>query len=229
LIETGHRKSIRLPGYDYSRPGAYFVTICTKDRGCFFGEIVDQEMALNDAGRIMEIVWNELPKFYLGVSTDAFQIMPNHVHGIIILNRSVATHVGAGPCACPDVMRSPWVVKRDGQRDGQRVVKRDGQPRGVAPTTTATPTGIDLVLSLPDIVHRFKTMTTKRYADGVKRHGWPRFPGKLWQRNYYEHIVRDDDELFRVREYIMNNPARWATDRENPMAGTTSSNNRTSY
>ena len=125
-------------------------------------------------------VWNEIPKYYPGIVIDAFQIMPNHIHGIIKI-------VGAGPCACPNI----------------------GQPQGVAPTG----------LSLPDVIHRFKTMTTKRYIDGVKHHGWPRFDGKLWQRNYWEHIIRNDDELNRIRQYIINNPAKWEMDRNHPGTG----------
>jgi len=72
-------------------------------------------------------------------------------------------------------------------------------------------------MSLSDVVHRFKTMTTKQYIDRVKQNGWPTFPGKLWQRNYYEHIIRDENELNRIREYIINNPAQWEFDRENPV------------
>ena len=72
-------------------------------------------------------------------------------------------------------------------------------------------------MSVSDIVHRFKTMSTKRYADGVKAHGWPPFPGRLWQRNYYEHIIRSAQSLNRVREYIVSNPLRWELDRENPL------------
>jgi len=177
-----HRRSIRLRGYDYTQTGAYFVTICTHDRQCLFGEIVDGQMVLNDAGRMVETVWNEIPIHYYGVDIDAFQIMPNHIHGIVLL-------VGAGPCACPHTVKPP--------RAGM------GQPQGVAPTG----------LSLPDVMHRFKTMTTKRYIDGVKQHKWPRFNGKLWQRNYWEHIVRDEQELFRIRQYIINNPAKWEMDR----------------
>ena len=71
-------------------------------------------------------------------------------------------------------------------------------------------------LSLPDVVHRFKTMTTKKYADGVKQSGWPSFPGKLWQRNYYERVVRDPDEWVRIQQYIIDNPQQWEFDRENP-------------
>jgi REP element-mobilizing transposase RayT len=167
-----------LKGYDYSQPGAYFITICTQDRACLFGEVVDGEMRLNDAGQMVQDVWDELPAFYPGVQTDAFIVMPNHIHGIIIL-------VGTGSHACPDEI---------------------GQPQGVAPTR----------LSLPDVVHRFKTMTTKRYIDGVKKFGWTPFRRRLWQRNYYEHIIRNDHALQRIREYIWTNPLRWHLDRENP-------------
>jgi putative transposase len=209
------RRSIRLSGYDYSQAGAYFVTICTKDRECLFGDIVNRKMVLNNAGRMAETVWNELPKFYPCVSTDGFQIMPNHIHGIIVIVRSDAVpSAGAGPCACPADAPSRGNVQSWG--DGQPQEK--GQPRGVAPT--AVKSEVERALSLPDIVHRFKTMTTRRYVDGVKERGWPRFPGKLWQRNYYEHIIRDENDMARIREYINNNPGQWDTDRENPMAKT---------
>jgi len=87
-----------------------------------------------------------------------------------------------------------------------------GQPRGVAPTDGRR------ILSLADVVYRFKTLTTKRYADGVKQHGWPAFPGRLWQRKYYEHIIRNEASLDRIRLNIVNNPAFWTRDRENPEA-----------
>jgi len=110
--ERHHRRSIRLKGYDYTQPGAYFVTICTQDRACLFGEVVNGEMRRNAAGQMVLEVWNELPRYYRGVDIDAFVVMPNHVHGIIIL-------VGAGPCACP----------------GPRACPGMGQPQGVAPTS----------------------------------------------------------------------------------------------
>jgi len=156
-----NRRSIRLKGYDYSGPGAYFVTICTRNRMCMFGHIATGEMRLNDAGQMVQSVWDGIPAHYTGIETDAFVVMPNHVHGIVII---------------------------------------------------AGATG----MSLPDVVHRFKTMTTKRYVDGVKQNGWPWFDGKLWQRNYWEHIIRNEHELNRVREYITNNPAKWDMDHQNP-------------
>jgi REP element-mobilizing transposase RayT len=179
-----HRHSIRLREYDYSQTGAYFVTVCTKDRESLFGEIVNGEMKLNDVGRMVESIWNELPHPYKGVETDEFVVMPNHFHGIIIL-------VGAGPCACPVNEKSSYDT--------------GGQPRGVAPT-----------LSLPDIVHRFKSLTTTRYKKGVAQFDWPLFPGKLWQRNYYEHVIRNEEELLQIREYIITNPIKWVLDEENP-------------
>ena len=97
-----NRRSIRLSGYNYSQVGAYFVTICTQNRECLFGDIVNWEMVLNNAGRMVETVWNELPKSYPRVSTDAFQIMPNHIHGIVVITRSDAvSSVGATPRGCP--------------------------------------------------------------------------------------------------------------------------------
>ncbi|OGL44345.1 MAG: hypothetical protein A2161_04600, partial [Candidatus Schekmanbacteria bacterium RBG_13_48_7] len=89
-----NRRSIRLKGFDYSHTGEYFITICVQNRLCLFGDVIEGQMVLNDAGCMIQTVWNELNQFYTGIKTDAFQIMPNHIHGIVNL-------VGAGPCACP--------------------------------------------------------------------------------------------------------------------------------
>jgi len=154
-----------------------------------FGEISGQEMELNDAGRMVEKIWCELQVFYPNVTVDAFVLMPNHIHGIIIINSHI--NVGAGPCACPR---------------GSDVNIR--QPQGVAPTNAK--------LTLPDVVHRFKSMTTKLYINGVKQNNWAPFPEKLWQRNYYEHVTRNDIDLKETKEYIMNNPKKWHLDKYNP-------------
>ncbi|MGI5836043.1 MAG: transposase [Chloroflexota bacterium] len=245
-----HRRSIRLKGYDYSLPGAAFVTICVQGRQCLFGQVVDDEMALNEAGQMIQNVWEEIPTYYPGVDVDALAIMPNHIHGIILLTpppvgltgqpQGVAptgpiTPVGAGPRACPDaahhVGAGPRACPRPSGRSSathEPTVAGEppgtGQPQGVAepptygkPRDTGQPQGVAPTrLAFPDVVHRFKTMTTKRYVDGVKQKGWPPFPGRLWQRNYYEHIIRDEQDLLRIREYILENPARWSEDRENP-------------
>jgi len=196
-----HRRSIRLKGYDYSRAGAYFVTICTQTRACLFGEISDGKMKLNDPGTMVQTVWDEIETHYPVIETDEFVIMPNHIHGIIVIIGT--NHAGAGPRACPcDAQPHKMEQPQGGQRN------ETGHPQGIAPT-----------LSLPDVVHRFKSLTTKRYIDGVKQNGWPPFPGRLWQRNYYEHIIRNENELNRIRQYIINNPVRWEMDRVNPNMG----------
>jgi len=189
------RRSIRLRGYDYSRAGAYFVSICTKDRKCLFGDIENQEMALNDAGRMLDKWYLELGNKYQDIRCGEYIIMPNHFHAIIQNTGPVS--VGADLCVCPDDL----CVCPDDHRHGRTSGEHTGSP-------------------LHRIIQWFKTMTTNEYIRGVKQHGWTPFPGKLWQRNYYEHIVRNENEMVRIREYIRNNPVQWATDRENPFAKT---------
>jgi REP element-mobilizing transposase RayT len=191
--EKRYRRSPRLPGYDYSQSGAYFVTICTNDRLCLFGDLTDGVMSLNPAGDMVCKAWSELPERYQGVNIDAFVVMPNHVHGIIVLN---SIDVGTAPRGRP--YSSPFTVDDN-----------DRQPQGVAPTD-------GLPMSLPDIVHRLKSWTTKLYSDGVKQYEWTPFHDRLWQHNYYEHVIRNESDLHRIRQYILENPAAWSNDEENP-------------
>lgn len=191
-----HRRSIRLQKYDYSENGAYFITICTKNRECLFGKIIKGQIVLNDVGKMIQSTWNEIPQFYRGIEIDVFQVMPNHIHGIIVIQNEFMP-VGAGPRACPNC-KSKYAGPRACPNEQTQI---NGQLQGVAPT-----------LSLCDIVHRFKTLTTKKYIDNVKNNHWPPFNNKLWQRNYYEHIIRTEKSLNDIREYILNNPFNWAQD-----------------
>jgi REP element-mobilizing transposase RayT len=172
-----------MPGYDYSTAGWYFVTVCTQDRAAMFGEIMHNEMVPNAAGKMVATTWMEMPQHYPGVVLDAFIVMPDHFHGIMI--------VGAGPRA------RPCVHGRD--RSPRLDVHGKGHPQGGAPT-----------FSLFDAVQRFKSLTTTRYRYGVIGQKWTPFNGRLWQRNYYEHVIRDDADLYAIRQYIAGNPARWA-------------------
>ena len=204
-----NRRSIRLPGYDYSQAGAYFVTICTKDRECLFGDIVNREMSLNDAGRMADKWYGELENKFTDIKCDKYIIMPNHFHAII--QNVGADPVGADLCVCPN-------GNRVGTTMGENVVGKRVAGENVAGENVAgeNVAGEHIGSPLQEVIQWFKTMTTNEYMRGVKQHGWPPFPGKLWQRNYYEHIIRNENEMAPIREYIMNNPAQWATDRENP-------------
>lgn len=164
-----HRRSIRLSGYDYSQQGAYFVTVCIQNRECLLGKIVDGKMMLNGAGKIVQSAWDDLPRRFPNVTLDAFTIMPNHVHGIVVIQQNV----GAGQAL----------------------------PLGAA---SSAPT-------LGDIVRVFKSIPAISINRLLSR------TGPVWQRNYYEHIIRDENDLFRIRQYIADNPARWDEDENNPV------------
>ena len=197
--ETHHRRSIRLQGYDYSGAGAYFVTICTQNRLCVFGEIAKGQMRLNDMGRVVQTVWNDIPKHFPNVELDSFIVMPDHVHGIIVLVG--ATHiVGMAPVGTTSVGATHVGATHASPLLQQRVPN----PRGPG------------CRSIASIVGSFKSAATKRINE---MRGMP--GGKLWQRNYYEHIIRNDESLHRIREYIANNPLQWELDRENPNIGAT--------
>jgi REP element-mobilizing transposase RayT len=201
-----HRRSIRLQGYDYTQAGAYFVTMGTQYRQCLFGAIVDGAMVLNEAGQMIQTVWDEIPVYYPGVDIDEFVVMPDHIHGIVVIAEydvGQAANVGAADAGAANVGAAD-AGAADAGAAGAGAANVGAANVGAVPRDRPTKK-----LSLPDVVHRFKTMTTKRYTDGVKQNGWPPFPGKLWQRNYWEHIIRNEAALNRIREYIRNNPAQW--------------------
>lgn len=180
-----HRRSIRLRAYDYSKPNAYFVTICSQNRVCLFGDIQDGKMLLNHAG-LMTIKWYQaLPNKFTNLQCDEFICMPNHIHFIIhIVGLDTQYSVGAHPCVC--------TIKKHEQPD-------NGQ------TKTNT--------NIPTIVQWYKTMTTNEYIQGVKQKGWQAFNEKLWHRNYWEHVIRYENELNQIREYIQTNPIHWEQDK----------------
>ncbi|GIW92825.1 MAG: hypothetical protein KatS3mg110_0866 [Pirellulaceae bacterium] len=200
--EKHHRRSIRLPGYDYAQPAAYFVTICTKDRLCLFGEVVAGEMRLNDAGCIAHQCWTDIPDHFPHVQLDAFIIMPNHVHGILV----IAHH------AAPNVVGARHALVMDGVRPvGARHAVPLPPPRTASHNPTGEQFGKPVHGSIPTIVRSFKSATTRHI--NILR-GMPSTP--VWQRNYYEHIIRNEASLQRIRQYIATNPIRWHLDRENP-------------
>lgn len=170
--EIPRRRSIRLQVYDYSQAGAYFVTLCTQDATCLFGNIADGEMLLNEAGRVVEMCWKEIPNHFPHVQLDEFVIMPNHVHGILFIGD---TPIGRAKNFSP--LPDPKFLRR---------------PAGTSKT-------------LGSVIRGFKIGVTKWLRQNTSIQD-------VWQRNYWEHIVRHDSELTGIREYIHNNPAQWELD-----------------
>lgn len=193
--ERHHRRSIRLSGFDYTQAGAYFITICVHDRAPLFGGVVQGAMELNDAGQAVHAVWNALPDHYRHVALDAVIVMPNHFHGIVMI-REESTDGLTGSTS---------------DRSGPDCVGAGFKPAPALQPARAGRHG------LSEIVRGFKTFSARRINHMRATPGAP-----VWQRNYYEHVVRDDEERDRIREYIALNPLRWSSDRENPMAASAS-------
>ncbi|MCL4535111.1 MAG: transposase [Bacteroidetes bacterium] len=201
-----HRQTIRLQGYDYSQAGAYFVTICIQNRASLlFGDIVDGSGVLpSQAGAMVAQAWSDLPLRFPWIRLDAFVVMPNHIHGVIFIERQDrARAIGKGE---RDLHSSSAYAS--GPSDGKHRSNQAGD-------CTAWPRGTSEG-SLGRIIQAFKSLTTREYIIGVRDRRWPPFLGKLWQRNYYEHIVRGEDELDRIRHYIDDNPLKWQIDQDNP-------------
>ncbi len=156
-----NRRSIRLKGYDYAQPGAYFITICTWHRQNLFGEIATNEMYLSNYGKIIQLYWENLPKYHRHLELDQFVIMPNHMHGILILT------------------------------DNTTYQKRH---------------------RLPEIIRAFKTFSARR-VNKIRRLSGV----SVWQRGYYEHIIRQEKSLKAIQEYIINNPLSWEKDELHPV------------
>jgi REP element-mobilizing transposase RayT len=172
------RRSIRLADYDYAQTGAYFITIGVHDRACLFGEIHDGIMALNELGSIVHAEWDRSTEVRAEIALDAFVVMPNHVHGVVIIDGDVGA-----------TGRSPVVG---------------------SPTPSAGPRGPSK-RSLGAFVGGFKSGTTSAIN---RLRGTPGAP--VWQRNYYEHVIRNEEELNRIRRYIAANPIAWPDDDDNP-------------
>jgi len=155
-------ESARLKDWDYSRYGYYFVTICIKDKHCFFGNIMDNKMQLSEIGEIVAEEWQNTERVRDNVKLDEWVIMPNHLHGIIIIENDEETH-------------------------SVRLYRKD---------------------NLSNVIRGFKSATIRN----VHKRGFKDF---VWQSRFYDHIIRNEQELHDIREYIVNNPSKWQFDEEN--------------
>lgn len=175
-----NRRSIRLPEYDYSWQGEYFVTICVHARECLLGKVVNGEMVVNEFGQIVQRCWKELPSHYAQLSLGEWVVMPNHMHGILIINDADVEAIPVGVIHELPLHESPMYKRRK--------------------------------MLLSKIIGRFK-MNSGKQINLIRN-----LPGSsVWQRNYYEHIIRNGKSYIEIENYIRNNPLNWHTDGDNPV------------
>ena len=223
-----HRHSIRLPGYDYTQPGAYFITICVKDRKSIFGEIINRSMQLNKYGIIVRDTWEWLAKQYPYVRLDEYVIMPNHFHGILWIcdlpdyDGSHSCRRGGSRTAPTDMrtasmeMRTASMEMRTAQTDiqtAQTDIQTTQTEISTITTTETSSTKRDDCIKIKPVgrlIGAFKTVSTKHINILRNTTG-----AAMWQRDFYEHIGRNENDLYRIRRYIRNNPLNWDSDAEN--------------
>lgn len=180
-----NRQSIRLKGYDYSKEGLYFITLVCQNRLPHFGKIDNGVMLLNYAGKMIELEWLKLKSRFPNIELHEFVVMPDHFHGIV-------------------EVRAPLVGARERRAQGT-----NGQAQGTAQTQAQGAAQTTAQITVGSIIGAFKSITTVEYIKGVKEHGWQAYQKRLWLRNYYEHIIRNDGAFDRISDYIRNNPANW--------------------
>ena len=171
-----YRRSMRLKGYDYRQSGAYFVTICTYQRRNTFGTVIDGNMVLSQWGEIVNNEWRRTETVRANVELDAFVIMPNHLHGVVLIVEDEPANKSASENHNANLQK----------------------PAG----------------SLGQIIGHFKSIATKRIRTVAAAREAP-----VWQRGYYEHIIRNEESLNEIRAYIISNPGRWSADSLNISGG----------
>jgi REP element-mobilizing transposase RayT len=232
-----HRKSIRLKGYDYSQAGFYFVTICCQHRACLFGGIVDGAMILNDAGKMVINEWLKLKKRFKNIELQEYVVMPNHFHGIVEIvgatlvvaqNNATTYNVmgnirkgqpqGIAPTDKTIAHTDKTVDHTDKTVDhtDKTIANTDKTIDHTDKTIANTDKTVDHTdKTVGDMVGAFESITTVEYIRCVKNNHWQPFDGKLWQRNFWEHIIRNENEYRRITQYILENPRKWAMDKLN--------------
>jgi REP element-mobilizing transposase RayT len=204
MADRFHRRSIRLRGYDYTRSGAYYVTVCTQDRLPLFGDVVNGMMVPNAMGDIVQRCWDAIPEHMSMVVCDAFVVMPNHVHGIIVITDMVAGGSLDGGGSVGAANSRPLRMPATNEPvdppppDGTNIPRRP-------------PIAIMVKNSLGHIMQTFKAAVSRQAVrDGLMPRGT-----SIWQRGYFERIIRDDGEHYRIARYIADNPKNWKGDRFN--------------
>lgn len=221
-----HRRSIRLKGYDYAGTGLYFITVCVHNRQCLFGEIQNGAMHFNEWGTIAHGQWEKIHERFSGIELDVFQIMPNHLHAIVHIigggvgaplagapdaDAAATNGAGVNPAPTPpdgdasDIIAGVWC---DGARNDDGAGTNNGGAKNHSPTPAAT---------VGNIIGAYKSLVANACLQSFKSKWAGANPvptmGKLWQRNYYEHIIRTEADYHRIAQYIRNNPSNWKQDK----------------
>lgn len=202
-----HRRSVRLKGYDYSFEGLYFITVCCQDRVCWFGRVEEGKMVLNDVGRMIDKWFYELENKFHDIKCHDMVIMPNHIHFIVenIGSSKIVTSTATPPVGANLCVRPTNNVRPNENIQSNEFVQPNEHGENIQGEHVGSP--------LRGVIQWFKTMTTNEYICGVKQLGWEPFDGKLWQRNYYEHIIRNEKSYLHIAQYINNNPEHWKEDK----------------
>ena len=204
------RRSMRLKGYDYASPGAYFVTLVAYQREQLFGEVVNGEMKCSALGEIVREEWMRSigVRKEIQLFEDENVVMPNHVHGIVWLVDVGADSVcPVNDGVCPDL--GSFEVGADAVRPGLGSVPPKIRGASLAPQQPAPQQLVRRPKSLGSFIAGFKASVTSRAGRELNMAG-------IWQRNYYDHIIRNEDEYKRIFDYIGSNPVNWKDDDENP-------------
>ena len=202
-----NRQSIRLQGYDYTQSGAYFITICTDQKECIFGKIDSGAMQLSPLGELAYYQWLQLPKRFTNIGLEAFVIMPNHLHGIIVITSEDDDQKGRGEAGAFGIMawdnylESPASLLHPDENRIRPPIINPGKPK-----ESTRPNGT-IPGSIGAIVQNYKSLTTRKINMILRTKNKP-----IWQRNYYEHVIRDENDYARIVEYIKNNPIAWEDD-----------------
>lgn len=199
LSKLPNRQAYCLQGYDYTLAGGYFVTLVAKDRRMVFGDVVADQVVLNAAGELIQSEWIKIVDRFPSIMLDEFIVMPNHFHAILFLTnmRERVESVGAG--LVPARKQMDEVKSGKDKEDVERGVQERAAP------------------TLSDVVGAFKSITAVRYIENVKTNSWLPLNGQLWQRSFYDRIIRNEEELHHLREYVHFNVAKWPQDEENPV------------
>lgn len=196
-----NRKPNRLKNYDYSKAGCYFVTICTNDHFHYFGEIKNGEMKLNDAGIVADNMWKGMPKIFKNIELDVHVIMPNHIHGIIAITKDFSNN------AVGDAY--PRIENKSVNNEINIESKELSVPTNMCPLHSADRSK----MYLSKIIRIYKSAITKKINNELRKSKKPEI--NLWQRSFYDRIIRNEKEFRNIQGYIYENPVRWDYDIEN--------------